>query len=76
MRALSCTFGIPCRERSLDKKNVRIPGERNDRGTVGGSVCYVRDVGNLLAGSNGEEITQAAKSLDVAIGGRHSIDMD
>src|SRR6516164_8720967 len=76
MRALSRKCGVPLRKRSFNKENVRISRERDDRGTIGWGIGDVGDVGNLLASSDGEEITQTTEPLDATTAGRCSIDSD
>jgi hypothetical protein len=69
-----CDVGL--RKCRLDEENVRILNERCDGSTIGRRVGDIGNIGNFLAGSDRQEITQAAKRDKTIVRGRRSVDTD
>ena len=62
--------GVGSRKCRLNEEDVRILDERHDGGTICRRVGDIGNIGDLLAGSDGEQITQAVKPLETTIRSR------
>ena len=65
MSPLPRQWGVGVRKCRLNEENVRILNERHDGGTIGWRVGGIGKIGDLLAGSDGQDITQAAEWNEV-----------
>jgi len=53
------------RERGLDEQHIRIPGQRDDSGTIRRSVGDIGDIRDPLSGRDRDEIAQIRQSYCV-----------
>ena len=75
MGALPRQRGVGVRKSRLNEEDVRILNQRHDGGTIGRRVCDIGHIGNFLAGSDRQDITQAAE-WNEAIRSHRSVDWD
>ena len=65
--------GVRPRKCRLNEEDIRILNERHDGGTIGRRVGDIGNIGNFLAGSDRQEVTQAAEPLEATFRSRSSM---